>query len=80
MIDLALEEFILWIISVPMVVVGCMVFISGWRRRAVLKAARRHIVTCHVCGFIYQDRGRDRAPACPECGRANERGPTKRLG
>ena len=80
MIDLEFEELILWIISVPIVMVGCMVFISAWRRLILLKTARRHIVTCHVCGFLYQDRGRDRAPACPKCGRANERGPTKRLG
>ena len=80
MIDLSFEELILWIISVPIVMVGCIVIISRLRRRAVLKSVRRHIVTCHVCGFIYQDRSRDRAPECPECGRANERGPSKRLG
>lgn len=80
MIDLSLEEFILWIISVPIVMVGFLVFVSAWRRRLAVKSARRCIVTCHVCGFIYQDRSRDRAPICPECDRANERGPTKRLG
>ena len=80
MIDLTIEEFILWMISVPIVMVGIYTFVSGMKRRSALKVARRNIVTCRVCGHLYQERSRERDPACPECGRLNERGRSRRLG
>lgn len=80
MIDLTMEEFILWAISVPIVMVGMYALVSGLKRRTALKVAQRNIVTCRVCGYLYQDRSRERDPACPECGRLNERGRSRRLG
>lgn len=80
MIDLTMEELILWMISVPIVMVGLFTLISSLRHRASLRAARRHIVSCRVCGHLYMDRSHERSPLCPECGRANERGRSRRLG
>ncbi len=80
MIDLTMEEFILWLVCVPIMMVGVFSFLSGLIRRSVVRAAQRHIVTCRVCGHLYQDRSRERDPECPECGRTNERGRSRRLG
>jgi rubredoxin len=80
MIDLTIEDFILWVISVPMVMIGFYTVVGALRRRATLRVARRNIVHCRVCGFIYQDSSREQDPVCPECGRANERGRSRRLG
>ncbi len=80
MIELTIEELILWMISVPIVMVGLFTLIASLRRRAVLRAARHHIVTCRICGHLYMDRSRERDPSCPECGRANGRGRSRRLG
>lgn len=80
MIDLTMEEFILWMISVPILIVGLHSLLSALKRRSSQNQARRNILTCRVCGHVYQDRSRTRDPECPECGRANERGRSRRLG
>ena len=80
MIDLTMEDFILWMISVPMVIVGLFTFLSLLKRRAAKKLTRRHIVNCRICGNLYVDRTREFSPSCPECGRANERGRSKKFG
>lgn len=80
MIELTIEDFILWMISLPMVMIGLHAIWANMKRRASINSARRHIVNCRVCGNLYQDRSRERHPACPECGRANQRGRSRRLG
>lgn len=80
MIDVTMEEFILWLVCVPITMVGVFSILSRLKRRSAVSAAQRHIVTCRVCGHLYQDRSRERDPVCPECGRANERGRSRRLG
>lgn len=80
MIDLTMEEFILWGICVPMVMIGLFYFVATMKRRSSQRATQRHIVICRVCENLYQDRSREVAPVCPECGRANDRGRSKRLG
>jgi len=80
MIDLTMEELILWMITVPMLIVGFYSVFAAMKRRAAIRAARRSIVTCRLCGHLYQDCSRDSDPICPECGRANERGRSRRLG
>ncbi len=80
MIDLTMEEFILWMICVPILMVGFYTVAGSLQRRASQRQARRHIVICRVCGYLYHDRSRSRGPRCPECGRSNERGRSRRLG
>lgn len=80
MIDLTMEEFILWMVCVPMVMIGAYSFLASMKRRAIIRSARRQIVSCRVCGHLYIDRSREQDPLCPECGRANERGRSRKLG
>jgi len=74
MIELTLEDFILWAISVPLVGIGLYTLFVGLRRRSKIRAAKVNVLCCRVCGHLYQDRSREKFPVCPECGRPNERG------
>ncbi len=80
MIDLTIEELILWMISVPFVMVGIGFISASLRRRAAVRSAQRKIITCRVCGHLYRDLSQDDEAECPKCGRVNERGRSTRLG
>lgn len=80
MIELTMEEFILWVIGVPLLSIGFYSLVTMLKRRAVIRTIQSHIIRCRVCGKLYQDRSRDKSPECPECGRANDRGDSRRLG
>ena len=80
MIDLTMEDFILWMIGVPLVGIGLVTLISGMKRRARKRGLRQQIVRCRVCGHLYKDKSRDKFPECPECDSVNERGKSRRLG
>jgi predicted RNA-binding Zn-ribbon protein involved in translation (DUF1610 family) len=80
MIDLTMEEFALWLVGVPLLGIGCAVFMSVLGRRAKIRSRKREIVTCEVCGHVYKDKSKERRPPCPECGRSNDRGDSRRLG
>jgi len=80
MIDLTIEEFILWLISVPIVMVGVGFVVASLKRRSAVLAAQRSIISCRVCGHMYRDVSKEVDVACPKCGRMNERGRSKRLG
>lgn len=80
MIDLTMEEFALWLVGVPLLGIGFAVFMAVLGRRTKIRARKREIVTCGVCGHIYKDASKQRLPECPECGRSNNRGNSRRLG
>jgi rRNA maturation endonuclease Nob1 len=80
MIDLTMEEFALWLVGVPLLGIGFAVFMAVLGRRTKIRARKREIVTCGVCGHIYKDTSKERLPECPECGRSNNRGNSRRLG
>ncbi|MGB1875050.1 MAG: hypothetical protein ACPH5P_06005 [Akkermansiaceae bacterium] len=80
MIELTMEELALWLVGVPLLGIGFAVLLATLRRRARIRARKRNIVTCRVCGHVYKDTTRERHPQCPECGRTNERGGSRRLG
>lgn len=80
MIDLTMEDFILWMIGVPLVGIGLVTLISGMKRRARKRGLRQQIVRCRICGHLYKDKSRGKFPECPECDSVNERGKSRRLG
>ena len=80
MIELTLEELSLWLLGVPLLGIGIAVFLANLNRRAKVRLRKREIITCRVCGHVYKDSTKERAPQCPECGRANDRGDSRRLG
>ena len=80
MIELTMEEFVLWMVGAPLLGIGFFVLLANMRRRSRIRVRQRQILRCRACGNIYQNRSRDRSPGCPECGRPNERGNSRRLG
>ena len=80
MIELTLEELALWLLGVPLLGIGFAVFLAHLNRRSRIRLRKREIVTCRVCGHVYKDKSRERRPVCPECGRPNDRGLSRRLG
>lgn len=80
MIELTLEEFLLWVVGVAMLIIGFYTLGAAIKRRSTIRARRLQIIRCRACGHVYQNRSRDRSPECPECGRANDRGDSRRLG
>ncbi len=80
MIELTMEEFILWVIGIPLLGIGFYTLIAGIRHRAAIRAARQLVLSCRACGTLYPDRSREKFPKCPYCGRPNERGRSRRLG
>lgn len=80
MIELTLEEFILWVVCTPIVGIGLYTAFMGLRSSSRVRKAKNHVISCRGCGHLYQDRSRDKDPVCPNCGRANERGRSRRLG
>ncbi len=80
MIELTMEELILWAVGVPLLAIGFYCGWAGFRRRVMIRRRKAHILTCRVCGQLYRDCSYDREVKCPECGRMNERGASRRLG
>ena len=80
MIELTMEEFLLWLVGVPLLGIGFFILLAKIKKRSNIRARQKQILHCNGCGCIYQNRDRERSPKCPEYGRANERGSSRRLG
>ena len=80
MIDMTMEDFLLWVIGVPMVGIALVTLIAGMRQRARKRGLKQQIVRCRICGHLYKDKSREKFPDCPECESMNERGRSRRLG
>ncbi len=80
MIDLTMEDFILWMIGAPLVIIGFVSVLAAMRYRSRKRRLKQQIIRCQICGFLYKDVSRERFCECPECLSANERGQPRRLG
>ena len=80
MIEITIEEFVLWVVGTAMVLVAFYVILTGAKHHREAKARVKKVIRCHGCGYVYHDDTRALFPECPECGRRNHRGKSKRLG
>lgn len=80
MIDLTMEDFLLWVIALPMVGIGVVTLLRGMTMRARKRSLQQEIIRCRICGYLFKDKGREKYCACPECESMNERGKSRRLG
>ncbi len=80
MIELSIEDFILWVVSLPIVVIGLFYLFSGVANRGERLASSRYNVRCRGCGSVFQDATREKHPQCPECGRKNHRKGAQKFG
>lgn len=80
MIELTFEEFCLWVVGVPLLGVGIYCFFSALKYRALAARQRQGMMRCRVCGNMYRELRREKIVECPQCGAANEKGRSRRLG
>jgi len=80
MIDLTIEELILWMVGVPLIWVGMYLLLYQVKHYFHRRQKKREIITCRICGNVYRDTSREKMPPCPVCDRLNYRGDPRRLG
>jgi len=73
MIELSLAQFAAGVVAVSMAWVVASTLLSKWSEVKMLRQSRKSRLRCRLCGHVFEDRGREEFPKCPECGAANER-------
>lgn len=78
--DLTLADFVLFMLfgSCALVVVATLV--SRTLHARAESRALAHRVVCRLCLHAFEDTGHGRIVNCPQCGAANEKGRSRRLG
>lgn len=80
MIELSIEDFILWVVGLPIVVIGLYFLLLGLQSRRNKRNSSRQLIRCRGCGVLFQDKTREKRPVCPDCGRKNDRGSSTKFG
>ncbi len=75
MIPLSLAQFVSLYVGVLVGLVFIASAIRTSHRRHAEARARRGLITCVLCGLVYENPSPDPIPACPNCGHPNERTP-----
>jgi hypothetical protein len=71
MIPVSLSNLILLGMAFGIVLLGVLWLIAVWRERWGEKRARADLVSCRICGGIYEKIDK-KISACPSCGSLNE--------
>jgi hypothetical protein len=53
--------------------------LNEYRRGRRERAAFQHVLRCNACALEFEDDSDTELPACPRCGRLNERIPVLRI-
>ena len=80
MIELTIEELILWMVGGPLLGILLYSFFSALTRNASIRQSKNQIVKCEVCGYLSKPPVTEKFPLCAKCGRKNDRGESRRLG
>ena len=78
--EITLADFVLFIVfgSCALVIAFAVVSRTLHARSESRSLARR--VICRLCLHAFEDEGREKIIPCPDCGAANEKGRSRRLG
>ena len=80
MLEISFEDMAISVLAIALLFVGLLLLGRRSTNKQRERRAQREILSCDVCGHLYKDVGVERVVACPECGRANERGRDRGLG
>lgn len=80
MIELTMEDLLLWMLGVPLISIGIYSLFSALRTHKTEKKESAEISSCRICGHLFRERRRDKIVDCPACGCKTERARTRRLG
>ena len=75
MIRVTLTTLVLLGMAVGVALLGGFWLVAVWIERRAENRARRDLVSCRICGHVYENTARRPLTACPQCGSLNE--PTK---
>ncbi len=73
MFRVSLTDLIVVYLILILVLLFAVWIIGDYRRKRREKHVRKHHLVCDICGVSYEDQSKDPIPACPNCGRRNER-------
>jgi ribosomal protein L37AE/L43A len=74
MIRVHLSLIVFFYLATFLGVVGVAWLLDERRRSRRARRALRFRLRCAICGLEFEDRSTAPLPACPRCGRLNERG------
>ncbi len=80
MIDIKFAELAILVVAGTFLLLGFLLFLHSSRNKSHYRKRRRQIVTCPVCGEVFEDRSTEKLPACSGCGRKTLRGNDRSLG
>ncbi len=71
MIPVSLSMLIMLGMALGIVLLGVLWLIAVWRERRDEKRAHANLVSCRICGSVYEKISK-KISACPSCGSLNE--------
>ncbi|MFC4994175.1 hypothetical protein [Rubritalea tangerina] len=80
MLEISFQDLAISVLVFAMLMLGFLLVGRNSTDRQLRRRARREIMSCSVCGHLYQDKSGQKIVECPQCGRANLRGRDKSLG
>lgn len=72
MIHVTLTTLLLLGMAVGVALLGGFWLVAVWIERRSENRAREDLVSCRICGNIYEDAEKKVVSACPQCGSLNE--------
>ena len=75
MIQVTLSSLLLLGMAVGVALLGGFWVVAVWLERRTENRARQDLVSCRICGHVYENTDKRNVTACPRCGSLNE--PTK---
>jgi hypothetical protein len=72
MIHVSLTTLLLLGMIVGLALLGCFWMYAVWKERRQEGRARQDLVSCRICGNVYENLSRSPMTACPQCGSLNE--------
>jgi Zn finger protein HypA/HybF involved in hydrogenase expression len=72
MIQVSLSALLLIGMSVGIALLGIVWVAAVLRQRNFEKRVREDLVSCRICGNIYDNQQKQNLTACPKCGSLNE--------
>ena len=78
--DLTLADFVLFMLFGSCALVVLATIASRTLHARAESRSLAHRVVCRLCLHAFEDAGHGRIVNCPQCGAANEKGRSRRLG
>jgi hypothetical protein len=78
--ELTLADFVVYVLMGSCALVLLCTLVSRTLHARAESRSLAHRVICRLCLYAYEDRGHARIVQCPQCGAANEKGRSRRLG